>query len=119
MQESDLSVAQKSLVFFSFLFSGLAALTIEFSAIQYRLIFEGIGAKLPWFAAFNLEWHFIFAIIASSPPLLVYLIFKYNYHYRQKLGLVMFITTLTSLVFLVLYWYASMSLVMTNCFSII
>lgn len=66
MHDTGLSAVQKSLISFSLLFSGLAALIIEFSAVQYKLIFEEMGAKLPWLTVFNLEWYLIFANFLHS-----------------------------------------------------
>ena len=119
MQSNELSITQKSMLSFSFLLAGIAALFIEFEAYAYKLMFEGMGAKLPGLVALNLEWHFVFAAIAFLPPLLVYFIFRHHYRYREKLGSIMLIATTMGLTILLIYWFCSISMGVTNCFVIV
>lgn len=114
IQKGVLSIGSKNMILLSFFLGGLAAVFIEVNVDLYRQLFEGMGAKLPWLTAFNLKWHPIVAAVAFIPQLLVYFRFRHDEKHRQNMGFTMIMVTIISLLALIFYWIASMSIIFSH-----
>lgn len=95
---------QKIMVFFSLLLSGLVALMIEVVVPGFKIVFEGLGAHLPTFTQFIIEWHYIFSASAFLPQLLVYLLCRRYEKLQKKLVAIMLVTTLLWLAILIVFF---------------